>query len=87
MRNRNPLNWESDAPLVVKNVEAVPSGPTKLNGPFTLLLAAAWNLTAVFAGTLAVQDKVVHSAEKPLAGFASLTDEMKSPDDAKVLVM
>ena len=41
LRYLNPLNCEIDAPLVVKNVDAVPSGPTKLNGPFTLLLAAA----------------------------------------------
>ena len=29
------------APLTAKNVPAVPSGPTKLNGPLTLLLPAA----------------------------------------------
>ena len=29
--------------MVVKNVAAVPSGPTKLNGPLTLLEPATWN--------------------------------------------
>src|SRR5712692_2160781 len=43
-RYRLPLNCASDAPLVVKKVAAVPSGPTKLNGPPALLLAAIWNL-------------------------------------------
>ena len=38
---------------MAKNVPEVPLGPTKLNGPFGLLLAAAWNCTAVFAGTVA----------------------------------
>ena len=38
-RYRNPSNCESEAPLV-KKVAAVPSGPTKLNGPSMLLLAA-----------------------------------------------
>ena len=38
-----PLNWERDAPLTVKNVPAVPSGPTKVKGPATLLLPAASN--------------------------------------------
>jgi len=47
------LNWLRLAPLVVKNVPAVPSGPTKLNGPVALLLAATWNLTAVPAGVVA----------------------------------
>ena len=36
---------------MVKNVLAVPSGPTKLNGPAALLLAATWNFTAVPVGT------------------------------------
>ena len=36
------MNWASEAPLVVKNVPAVPSGPTKLYGPAKLLLAATW---------------------------------------------
>jgi hypothetical protein len=79
------LNWASDAPLVVKKVAAVPSGPTKLNGPLTLVLAAAWNLSVVFAGRLADHDNVVHVAEKPVAGFASFTEETKSPADANVL--
>ena len=54
-----PLNCDSDAPLVVKNVPAVPSGPTKVNGPAALLLAATWNLTVVFAGVDAVHERVV----------------------------
>ena len=81
LRKRKPLNWLSDAPLMVKNVAVVPSGPTKLNGPLTLLLPAAWNLSVVFAGTLPVQDNVVHVAEKLAAGFASFRDEIRSPDD------
>ena len=31
--------------MVVKNVPAVPSGPTKVNGPVLALLPATWNLT------------------------------------------
>jgi hypothetical protein len=48
---------------VVKNVAAVPSGPTKLNGPYCELLAAIWNLIEVFAGVDAVQLNVVQAAE------------------------
>jgi hypothetical protein len=76
------LNCVSGAPLVVKKVAAVPSGPTKLNGPLTLLLPPAWNLSVVFAGTLADHENVVHVAERPVAGFASFTEETKSPDEA-----
>ena len=53
------MNWLSEEPLVVKNVAAVPSGPTKLNGPVGELLAATWNWSVVFAGTVAVQESVV----------------------------
>src|SRR5256885_10318977 len=50
-------NWHRLAPLV-KNVFAVPSGPTKLKGPYWLLLAAAWDFTLVPAGGLARQESV-----------------------------
>ena len=79
------MNWLNEAPVVVKNVADVPSGPTKENGPLLLLLPAAWNLIAVFAGTLAVHDNVVHVAENPPAGFASFKDETRSPDGANAL--
>ena len=50
------MNWLSEAPLVVKKVAAVESGPTKLNGPLTELLTATWNLMAVFAGGCSIED-------------------------------
>ena len=74
-----PLNCASEAPLVVKKVAAVPSGPTKLNGPAALLLAAAWNLSVVFAGVVAVQESVVQVAEEPVTEPLSLVDETKLP--------
>ncbi len=77
------MNWLSDAPVVVKNVAAVPSGPTKLKAPPELLLPAAWNLSVVFAGTVAVHDKVVHVAAKPVAGLASFTEETRLAEAAK----
>ena len=65
-------------PEVTNKVEepAVPSGPTKLKGPAGLLLAAAWNLTVVLAGTVAVHDIVVQCVDKPAAGFASFAEEI-----------
>jgi len=83
LRYRNPLNWLSEAPLRVKNVAPVPSGPTKVNGPSTLLLAATWNFTVVFEGVFAVHDSVVHDGTAPVAGFASFDDETKSPLESK----
>ncbi len=59
----------------------MPSGPTKLNGPLIVLLAAAWNLMEVFAGVEAVQERVVQVGTRPDAGFASLAEEMKLPDE------
>jgi hypothetical protein len=84
LRYRNPLNWLSEAPLRVNKVAPVPSGPTKVNGPSTLLLAAAWNLTVVFGGVFAVHENVVQEGEAPVAGFASFDDETKSPLELKV---
>ena len=49
------MNWAKDPPLL-KNVEAVPSGPMKVNGPVALLLAPIWNCTDVFAGVEAFQE-------------------------------
>ena len=77
------MNWLKLAPLVVKNVAAVPSGPTKLNGPALLLLPATWNLTSVPAGVVSVNESVVHVGVRPAAGFASFSDETNVPDDAK----
>src|ERR1041384_8650604 len=74
-RKREPLNWAMEAPLVVKNVAAVPSGPTKLNGPFTLFEPATWNFTEVLAGVVAVQESVVQVGELPTDGLPSLIDE------------
>src|SRR4051812_31898178 len=73
-RKRFPLNCANDVPLLVKNVAAVPSGPTKLNGPSGLLLAAAWNFSAVPAGTSAFHARLPHVAEAD-AGLASFTDD------------
>ncbi len=81
-----PLNCVSDPPLV-KKVPAVPSGPTKLNGPDTLLLAAAWNWMAVLAGVEAVQESVVQCTVAPLAGLASFSEETKVPGDTKPVCM
>jgi hypothetical protein len=67
----------------VKNVPAVPFGPTKSNGPYGLLLAATWNLTAVFAGVVAVNENVVQVGVAPPAGFASFSEETNVPDEAK----
>jgi hypothetical protein len=74
-----PLNCASEAPLVVKNVAAVPSGPTKAKGPEALLLAAAWNLTLVFAGVVAVQESVVQLAEEPTAAPLSFVVDVSVP--------
>jgi len=72
---------------LLKKVPA-PPGPTKLKGPFTLLLAAAWNCRFDPDGRAAfVQDSVVHVGVKPGAGLASFTEETKSPDAAKPLLM
>ena len=65
---------------MVKKVLAVPSGPTKLNGPEALLLPAAWNFTVVFAGVLAVHDSVVQLGVELTAGLLSLTEEIRSPE-------
>ena len=69
------MNWLRLAPLDVKKVPAVPSGPTKLNGPALVLLPAIWNLTLVPAGCVAVNDSVVQVGLPPAAGFASFSDE------------
>jgi hypothetical protein len=65
----------------VKKVLDVPSGPTKVNGPYWLLLPATWNLTAVFAGVVAVNESVVHVGVLP-AGFASFNEDTNVPDGA-----
>jgi hypothetical protein len=87
LRYRKPLNWLSDALLVVKYVALVVSGPTKLNGPFESLLPAAWNITVVPLGVLAVHDSVVQFGVLPTVGFASFSEETKLPDEAKPVFM
>src|SRR2546428_496455 len=84
-RYRLPSNRLSEAPLAVKKVAPVPSGPTKLNGPATLLLPAAWNFTVVFPGAAAVHESVVQCGVSPGIGLASLSDETRSPEATKVV--
>ena len=77
------MNWLRLAPLEVKKVADVPSGPTKENGPAALLLAATWNLTAVPVGVVAAYVSVVQVGVRPAAGFASFSDEVNVPEDGK----
>ena len=63
----------------MKNVPAVPSGPTKLNGPLAELLLATWNLTEVFVGVVAFQESVDQIDVSPPAALASFTDETRFP--------
>ena len=65
---------------MVKKVALVPSGPTKLKGPEELLLAAAWNLTVVFAGVDAVHDSVVQVVVAPATTLLSLSEDARFPD-------
>lgn len=51
------------------------------------MLAATWNWRAVFAGVEAVHDRVVQFGVSPMAGFASFSEETKSPDKAKPVSM
>ena len=74
------MNWLSEAPLAVKYVVALPSGPTKLNGPLTELLAAAWKRSVVLAGVEAVQETVDQFGVLPAGGLLSLDDEIRSPE-------
>ena len=71
----------------MKNVAAVPSGPTKLKGPIAELLAATWNRSVVLAGVAAFQESVVQIGVKPTGGLLSLRDETKLPDAAKPVFM
>src|SRR5262245_33828252 len=77
-RYRWPLNCASELPLV-KKVAAVPSGPTKLNGPLALSPAAAWNLTFVPAGVVAIHDSAPQFTIVPAGGLASFTDDVNVP--------
>ncbi len=75
------MNCTSEAPLVVKNVAAVPSGPTKVKGPDAELLAAIWKLTDVETGVVALQVRVVHVMAPPgTTAPLSFTDETSEPD-------
>ena len=78
-RYRLPLNCASDCPLL-KTVVLVPSGPTKLNGPVLLSLAAAWKRSVVRSGTVVVHDSVDHGPVAPAGGLASLNADINSPD-------
>jgi len=80
-----PLNCDSEAPLVVKNVAAVPSGPTKVNGPDALLEAATWNRSVVLTGVTAVQESVVQVADEPVTAPLSFTEETKLPELCNVV--
>ena len=73
--------------MVVKNVAAVVSGPTKWNGPMAELLPATWNVSEVFAGVVAVHESVVHSGVSVGAGLESFRPEIKSPAGLKPLWM
>ena len=79
-RYRLPLNCARVAPLVVKNVAAVESGPTNVKGPVALLLAAIWNLRLVFAGLTVVQDNDGQVGVYPAAGLLSLSEDVRLPD-------
>jgi hypothetical protein len=70
---------------LAKKVFAVPSGPTKVKTPAGLPLAAAWSRSVVPAGTVPFQEIVVQFGVAPAAGFASFTEETKSPESAKPL--
>ncbi len=63
----------------MKNVAAVPSGPTKEKGPAALLLPAAWNRTVVDAGVVAVHESVVQDVLAPATGALSLTVDTRFP--------
>jgi len=71
---------EREVGLVVKNVPLVPSGPMKVKGPTALPLAAAWNLTVVLGGVVAVHDREVQCGAPPGAGLASLIEDTRSPE-------
>jgi hypothetical protein len=68
-------------------VAAVPSGPRKLKGPEAELLAAAWNLTAVPAGVVAVQESAPQRWRAGADGLESFSAEVSSPEAAKPLSM
>ena len=61
---------------MLKKVAAVPSGPTKLNGPNGELLAAAWKRSVVPAGVEPFHESEVQTGDAP--GYAF--DRMGSYD-------
>src|SRR5438093_733646 len=69
----------ADTGLDVQNVLVEPPGPTKVNGPVGLLLAAAWNCNVVFATVEPVQERL-QRAVFPAEGLASLSEEISVPD-------
>ena len=66
----------------MKNVDAVPSGPTKLNGPESESLAAAWKRSVVFAGVVPFQLSVVQFVVMPRPGLLSRRAETRVPGTA-----
>ena len=79
-----PSNWASESP-VAKNVAAVPSGPTKLNGPAARLLAATWNWSVVLTGVVSLHARLLQCTVSPGLGLASLVDDVNVPDAANPL--
>ncbi len=77
----------SDTGDVVKNVAAVPSGPTKLKGPLTELEPAAWKRSVVFAGVVPFQERVDQIGVRPAAGLLSFGEETRLPLAAKPVCM
>ena len=58
-----------------------------MNGPKTELLPAAWKRSEVFAGVVVVHDNVDQIGVLPLAGLASLSEEIRSPDPVNPVSM
>lgn len=83
LRYRLPSNWLREAPLEVKNVPSVPSGPTKLNGPDAEFEPATWNRKLVSVGSDPFHDSVNHSGIAPVAGLLSFSDETRFPELTK----
>jgi hypothetical protein len=74
------LNWLRESPLL-KYVDDVPSGPTKLNGPLISLLPATWSLTLVLAEVAAFHEIVPQIVVLGSIGFESLAPDTKLPDE------
>jgi hypothetical protein len=62
----------------VKNDPELPSGPTKVNGPVLLSLAAAWKRRVVPVGAVLCHDNVDQLVEA-VPGLLSFVEEIRSP--------